>query len=329
MHASQFQNIIDVPEVILSDFIEILWNIVQQQMNADRLNRTPEYWNDVLHPYHIDNTVLTIHGLARLLEDRPTALSSRSWFLERLQQLAIIESDGNKFPNPQLFRDSTLTTDSLNSILGGDHSCYLEPIIGLDLSQYLKSESLKSTVAGIIDKLEHDPQEASNWKILNALVGDLPIYKELEKPFSQITRKINLPDLYKINSRAAFLALEFMSKQVGHIDIDNELQMHLEKQIICLAEILNGYNLEPINNNEEMAKLIEAIFKVSVQANNPKATTTKASELLIKVLRIWPQLSDSHIYSALFKFIQELPTEQLHGFWAVFLHVRALRITHT
>jgi hypothetical protein len=328
MHASQLQNIIDIPELILSDFIEILWNIVRQQMNADRLNRTPEYWNDILHPHHIDNTVLTIHGLTRLLEDRPTALSSRSWFLERLQQLAIIESDGNKFPNPQFLRDSTLTTDSLDSILGGDRGCYLEPIIGSDLSQYIKSESLKSTVAGIIDKLENDPQEASNWTILNALVGDLPIDKELEEPLRKITRQINLANLYKINSTVAFLALEFISAQVGHIDIDNELKMHLEKQIIGLAEILNNCNLKTINNNEEMARLIESIFKVSVQANNPQATTTKASELLVKVVRIWPQLSDGHIYSALFKFIQELPTEQLHGFWTVFLHVRALRTLH-
>jgi hypothetical protein len=329
MHASQLQNIIDIPELILSDFIEILWNIVQQQMNADRLNRTPAYWNDVLHPYRIDNTVLTIHGLVRLLEDRPIALSSRSWFLERLQQLAIIESDGNKLPSPQFFRDSTLTTDSLDSILGGDRGCYLEPIIGSDLSQYIKSESLKSTVAGIIDKLENDPQEASNWTIVNTLVGDLPIYKELEEPLRKITRQINLADLYKINSRAAFLALEFISTQVGHID--NEFRIYLEKQIIGLAEILNNYNLEPIpiNNNEEMARFIESIFKVSVQVNNPQATTTKASELLVKVLRVWPQLSDSHIYSALFKFIQELPAEQLHGFWTVFLHVRALRTTQT
>jgi len=75
-HASKLQNFLDTPSLKLQEFTENLWGSVQSQVNPDRLNRNPEFWNDVLHPHQFDRIVVAVHGLASLLQDKsPEVLS--------------------------------------------------------------------------------------------------------------------------------------------------------------------------------------------------------------------------------------------------------------
>jgi len=230
----------------------------------------------------------------------------------------------HRIPNPQLFRDPMLARDSLRSILGGDRGHCLAPIFGSELAQYLESASLKSIIEGAIQKLESDPTDLTQWSWLNAVVGDLPIYEDLRGSLKQIIAELNIAAWFKLNPDLGLLALDIASNQVNQIG-DEEVQTYLENQLLSLARLLAEQETQDNVDENITAQLIETIFKLSVRPENPYETSQRAADLMIRAVNTWQKLADTHIYEGLFKLIQELPTEQLQGFWKAFLHLRALR----
>ena len=328
-HANKLQNFLDVPNLKLGEFIDILWEFVKSQVNPDRLNRNPELWNDVLHPHRFDPTVLVVHGLASLLQNKSLEVLNRASVIEQIQTFAVKTVEDHRLPNPQLFRDPVLASDSLGSILGGDRGFCLAPFFGSELAQYLESASLKSIIEGAIQNLESDPTDLAQWSWLNAVVGDLPIYEDLRDSFKHIFEEINIAALFKINSDLALKALDIASNQVNHID-DGSVRAHLENQLLSLVRLLAEQEVqenadENVADENVVVQLIETIFKLSIRPESPLETSQSMADLMIRAVNIWQKLADSHIYSGLFKLIQELPTEQLNGFWKAFLHLRALR----
>ncbi len=321
-HASKLQNYLDIPGLKLQEFIENLWEFVQVQVNSDRLNRNPEFWNDVLHPQRFDRIVIAVHGLAFLLQDKPSEVLTQTGVIERIQAFALKTVDEHRVPNPQLFRDPMLAQDSLRSILGGDRGHCLALFFGSELAQHLESASLKAIIAGAIQNLESDPTDLTQWSWLNAVVGDLPIYDDLRDSLKQVVAESNIAIWFKLRSDLGLLALDIASNQIHHIG-DEGVQAHLENQLLSLVRIL-AEDEENINENV-IAQLIETIFRLSIKPGNPFETSKHAADLMIRTVNTWQKLADTHIYTGLFKLIQELPTEQLHGFWQAFLYLRALR----
>ena len=107
------------------------------------------------------------------------------------------------------------------------------------------------------------------------------------------------------------------------------MRAHLENQLLSLVRLLAEQEVqenadENVADENVVVQLIETIFRLSIRADS-RETSQSMADLMIKAVNIWQKLADSHIYSGLFKLIQELPTEQLNGFWKAFLHLRALR----
>jgi len=322
-HASRLQNLLDIPGLKLQEFIDNLWGIVRSQANSDQLNRNLELWHDVLHPHRFDRIVVAVHGLASLLQDKPSEVLSQTGVIERVQAFALKTVDEHRVPNPQLFRDPMLAQDSLRSILGGDRGHCLAPIFGSELAQYLESASLKSIIESAIQNLESDPTDLAQWHWLNAVVGDLPIYEDLRASLKQIITEINIAAWFESNPDLGLLALDIASNQVSYIG-DEEVRVYLENQLLSLVRLLAEEVQDNIDENVT-AQLIETIFRLSVKPENPCETSQHGADLMISAVSTWQKLADTHIYAGLFKLIQELPTEQLHGFWRAFLHLRALR----
>lgn len=322
-HASKLQNLLDIPGLKLQGFIEKLWGSVQSQVNLDKLNRNSEFWNDILHPHRFDQIVVAVHGLASLLQDKPLDVLGQTGVIERIQSFAVQTVEEHCVPNPQLFRDPKLAQDSLKSILGGDRGQCLAPFLGPELAQYLESASLRTIIEGTIQNLESDPTDLNQWSLLNAFVGDLPIYEDLRDSLKQVVVKSNITTWFKLNPELGLLSLNVASAQVNYID-DEKVRAHLENQLLSLMRNLAEDAQENVNENV-CAQLIETIFRLSFKSRNPCEISQHAADLMIRAVNTWPQLADTHIYTGLFKLIQELPTEQLHGFWKAFLHLRALR----
>jgi nucleoside phosphorylase len=323
-HASKLQNYLDIPGLKLQEFIENLWEFVQVQVNSDRLNRNPEFWNDVLHPQRFDRIVIAVHGLAFLLQDKPSEVLTQTGVIERIQAFALKTVDEHRVPNPQLLRDPMLAQDSLRSILGGDRGHCLAPIFGSELAQYLESSSLKTIIEGAIQNLESDPTDLTQWRWLNAVVWDLPIYEDLRDSLKQIIAEINIAEWFKLNPDLGLLALDIASNQVNYIG-DGEVRTYLENQLLALVRLLAEQEAQSNVDENVIAQLIETIFRLSVRPENSYETSQHAADLLVRAANTWQKLADTHLYAGLFKLIQELPIEQLHGFWKAFLHFRALR----
>jgi len=255
-HASKLQNFLDTPSLKLQEFTENLWGSVQSQVNPDRLNRNPEFWNDVLHPHQFDRIVVAVHGLASLLQDKSPEVLSQTGVIERIQAFAVKTVEEHRIPNPQLFRDPMLARDSLRSILGGDRGHCLAPIFGSELAQYLESASLKSIIEGAIQKLESDPTDLTQWSWLNAVVGDLPIYEDLRGSLKQIIAELNIAAWFKLNPDLGLLALDIASNQVNQIG-DEEVQTYLENQLLSLARLLAEQETQDNVDENITAQLIE------------------------------------------------------------------------
>jgi hypothetical protein len=322
-HASKLQNILDFPGLKIQEFIENLWELLQNQVNPEQLNLDSELWNDVLHPSRFDRIVVAVHGLASLLQDQSSEVLIQAGVIERIQSFAVKTVEEHRVPNPQLFRDPMLSRDGLSSILGGDRGNCLAPIIGSDVAQHLQSASLKSIIEGALQKLESDPSDSAQWSWLNAIVGDLPVYEELRGSLKEIILESKISTWFKLNHDLGILALDVASNQSRYMD-DEKVQAHLENQLLSLAKIISEGELNGINENV-LTQLIETIFKLSIKPDDLYKTSQNIANLIIKMVAIWPRLSDTYIYLALFKLIQELPVEQLHGFWKALLHLRALR----
>ena len=323
-HANKLQNLLDIPEINTQEFTENLWQLVQSQVNPDRLNRISEFWNDVLHPHHFDRVVVAVHGLAFLLQDKPLEVINKDGIIERIQTFAVETIEEHYVPNPQLFRDPMLAHDCLSSILGGDRGQCLLPFFGTELAHYLESGSLKSIIEGAIEKLEDDPTDLAQWSLLNAVIGDLPIYEELRDSFKQVILRSNIATWFELNPELGLLALDTMTKQVCYLD-NEEARMHLENQLLSLVKLLAERNEQRAVSKNITAQIMDAIFKLSIKSENSRETSQSMADLIIKVANNWQKFADTYIYDGLFKLLQELPAKQLHGLWNAFLHLRALR----
>ncbi len=244
--------------------------------------------------------------------------------IERIQAFALNTVDEHRVPNPQLFRDPMLAKDNLRSILGGDRGHCLTPIFSAELAQYLESTSLKAIIEGAIQNLESDPTDLTQWKWLNAVVWDLPIYEDLGDSLKQIIAEINIAEWFKLNPDLGLLALDIASNQVNYIG-NEEVRTHLENQVLALVTLLAEQETQDSVDENVIAQLIEAIFRLSVRPGNSYETSQHAVDLLVRAANAWQKLADTHLYAGLFKLIQELPIEQSQGFWKAFLHLRALR----
>ncbi|MFN5863812.1 MAG: hypothetical protein ACK451_17925, partial [Pseudanabaena sp.] len=118
-HTNKLYNLLYNPEVILEEFIQRLEkHSHQRQVSADILDRDPEFWNNVLHPRHLNRMNLIVHGLATILKDRDLAILQAAKIPEKVIDFAVKNLDEKQFLNPELFHDITLAQDSLESFLG-------------------------------------------------------------------------------------------------------------------------------------------------------------------------------------------------------------------
>jgi hypothetical protein len=72
-----------------------------------------------------------------------------------------------------------LTSNVLDSFLGGDLSTVLAPCIGHELSTMLAASSLKSMVKEAIQNLKTNPSQQSEWSKIAVVVANLPMYEDL------------------------------------------------------------------------------------------------------------------------------------------------------
>lgn len=163
--------------------------------------------NDVSYPAHVLLPHLVYHALGRILSRHPAA----SWM--DVPGLAKIRDDLRAFVDGQpkdhllfyLVGDTSLHTDLLASLFGGDRETALEPILGED-SNWFRSEKCKAEVVQLLEKLAATPDNVELWFALHLSLLNAEIYADLKPQCAAIAESVELSRLYDDSPTVALAA---------------------------------------------------------------------------------------------------------------------------
>jgi hypothetical protein len=293
------------------------------------LARDLNYWYDVLHPRRVKRAVFLTHGLASLLSDKNYQELEALGIIDRIGHTAFTDWDKGSdasLPNFHLLRDPTLAHNSVDSLLGGDRSILLSPIIGTEKGEMLSSANLKNLVKEALDGLLKDAGQLELWVLVVAVIESNLIYSDLAQSYKSLLRSVDLASFYNKDPLAARLALQLAGDYALHVG-DESLRQHLEAILLRMVS-LEKTQEEPGDHEDKSrrartaAELLEASLTLSMRPGDTAATSKSFGELFMKMLAIWPQLA-SYYESTISKLLFELPAAQLRGLWPVMLRIRA------
>ncbi|MBE9119516.1 hypothetical protein IQ269_01545 [Tychonema sp. LEGE 07199] len=324
--ASKLYNLLYHPTIPLEEFAQRLENYSKHRpINADFLDRNPEFWNDVLHPRRLSRMALAVHGLAAILAEHNAEVLKAVRVAEKMIAFAVITIEDQQYLTPELINDySTLAQDNLGSFLGGNRSEYLVYIFGQKLGKEIICEDLKAIVENAIDDAFLNPSVSrEKWQLILFLIGDLPIYKDLAEKLSNLLNNLKMVDLYRAEPSTLFYALRVASAHAVNSG-DENLRSKLEQQLVEIAGLINTQEQQELVSHEIANHILESALSLAARANDPRTTSHSLNILLERIVSAWPRFT-SVCANRLSRVVQELPANQLHGGWKIVLLLRALR----
>jgi len=296
-------------------------------MSADILDRNLKFCNDILCPRRLSRMSLVVHGLAVILADYDLELLRTVGVPAKLATFAVKTTEGNQqLVTTELFHgDSSLAQNNLGSLLGGERSDYLIPLLGADLGSQVASNNLKALVEDAIDALLTNPLSKNKWLVICAIILDLPIYKDLTDKLSSLVTNIDIVELYKKEPSTAIFAMIVASDHAVNTGNEN-LRLRLEEDLVQIAKLIN-FSEKIVQVDDEICANVLDVFeialKLAIRPNEPRRTSSSLNMLLEKLFLIGLRLESRRV-NGFFILSQGLPANQLHGCWKTILLLRAL-----
>ncbi len=323
-HASKLYNLLYHPQIKVEEFTQkIEEHSTLRSISADIFDRNPEFWNDVLHPRRLNRIEFVVHGIAAILAEYDAEFLRSGGIIDKMAAFAVKTVEGQQILSPTLIHDcSALAQDNLGSLLGGDRSQYLINILGEHLGHQVASAQLKAIVESALNAIVNDPFSRQNWLLIINLVGDLPIYSDLAETLSNLLNDLDIVELYRAEPSTASFALMLASYQVANSGNEN-LRSKVEQELVTIAGLINSQKQQELVAPEIVNHFLESVLNLPVKANDPHTTSRSLNSLLEKIFLACPHLAN-RLASGLYKVVQELPANQLHGCWKTVLLVRVL-----
>jgi hypothetical protein len=292
---------------------------VRRRTSAEILGRELASWNDVLHPRWQNRTNFLVHAVASIVSSYDSQVIEEVGISKLLVTTAFTGDNESRSPQISLLRDPTLTSNALDSFLGGDLSAVLAPCIGHELSRTLESSSLKSMVKEAIQTLKNDSFQQAEWLKIGVVVGNLPMYEDLAAEFQQVVRQLNFSSLDMNNPSIALLALRVASDQVVHFK-DEAFRLYCESGLL---EIIKAHASKGNRSDTpDIDVFLDFVLELSIRPGDMRATSKAFSKLLQDMFDAWPRLA-TRWRPGLSMLVRELPARQLHGIWPLVLRMRA------
>ncbi|MEW6130305.1 MAG: hypothetical protein AB1757_24935 [Acidobacteriota bacterium] len=321
-HTSRLHNIFHCAAAIPDKLAEG-FKRQDRQMSLEIVNREPLYWNDILHPYRINRTHILVHGLTVLTQGKNSELPDTISVAEVIKRILSGSDEEAKSPLADLFNDSGLRMNALNSYLGGERFGGFSCVIKGEEIEIPSSNTLHEIVRQALENLKENPNQSYEWIKINAIVGDSPIYEDLQDDFMKFLEDINIESIYKVDTATARVALRIAASQLIY-EGKEELRSRFEESLLRLIKF------ELANNSEKALseKLDEVEFSTTDTLNTALMLSSRTSDsqtinkLLSQIIYINPGFADYFAYFSL-KSVLELPVSQLQGLWQVLLTLRA------
>jgi nucleoside phosphorylase len=306
------------PERLVSRFERI-----PLRVEADILHREADYWNDCLHPRFLNRAVFLTHAVASVLG------GNNPQDLERVGAKGVIEkflsADERYEKYLSLIQDPALMMNGAGSFFGGDHAEALSALFEPSDVRGLSSSKIKDAVRQAVEKLASDPQDGASWYAIKLVVGDLPLYPDLQPGLWAVFNGLDLSALVASDRIAVTNAIMVASSQLPYYPND-ELKERLEA---AWLELVRHYSSEWEKNSEseqtrqDVGVLSECALELAVELKEPRATSRSWGRLLMQMLRVAPSIAH-HLGYGMFKRVTEAPASQLHGLFPVLLAIRAM-----
>lgn len=183
-HASMLQNIFRISGAP-QDEMAIIFETRDHLLGSEILDRNLLFWSDVLHPLRVSRSKLIIHGLLKLLYEEGRQFADQIDIIAVIKNYISRDSEEGELPEFYIFNDPALLRDSTESMFGGDRGAYAD-ILGPEIAQQISSLNLKAIVKKAIDALIIDNCQPQEWLKIFAIVGDLPLYEDLNRQFDSL-----------------------------------------------------------------------------------------------------------------------------------------------
>jgi tetratricopeptide (TPR) repeat protein len=274
---------------------------------------------DVLHHSRFSHIVFLTHGVSAILGGHSPEIIGELDLKRRIDTTAFRE-DARTDLIP-LLRDPQLMTNVTGSFLGGDHAEALSPIMGVE-TDGLSSANLQTLISSKLDSLEVD-QNTLEWGTVDLVVGDRPIYPDLSVRLRKFIDSLDFLKLYEQDAVTALQAVRVATNQAVHWD-DDSLRQRLEASLLGLIQLSSKDldSVKKISLDARVGALIDAALKLSIRIDSPQVSSELFSQLLHKMLKVFPSIGD-YLGPGFVNLIFQLHAAELHGMWPFLLTIRA------
>jgi predicted nucleic acid-binding protein len=326
-HASRIHNIFHSVGFSAKDIAE-MFKEHTRQLNAKTMIREPELWDDCLHPHGLNRTLFLTHAVAKMLAGIDSNRLTEVGIGEMLEGEIELDVNGTKIPKLPLLHDSTLASDGLNSILGGDHAEALRSILNDGALEIVSSNKLKEIVKQALDQLV-DHKDNSGWASIILVLGDLPIYPDLREECRVAISNLEIDAEFMSTPGLAHSALMTAANQVRHWG-DEEMRFALRDKIVAAIKMegeaqLNQRDESATSGDERRRRIegfVDAVLKLSIVRGDLSATGRQLADVLGKISEVWPDFS-KRLGPVVSAFLWELPVEVVQSWWPLCLKLRA------
>jgi hypothetical protein len=323
-HASRLHNIFHAAGVSAKDISEMFQQYTRQ-LNAETMIREPDLWDDCLHPHGLNRTLFLTHGIAKMFTGIESTKLADVGIDPMFEEVFLIDVNGTKIPQLPLLHDSSLESDGLSSILGGDHAEALRLMVDDSGLEIVSSNKLHEIVDQALDQLINDKNHSA-WASIITVLGDLPIYSDLREKFRQALGTIEINADFMAEPGLAKIALTTSANQVRHWG-DEEMRESLKARILeaIKFEVEATQREAPTEEDSSRHRIegfVDAALKLSIVRGDLNATGQQLADVLGKISELWPDFPE-RLGPLVTSFLWELPVEVVQSWWPLCLKLRA------
>lgn len=327
-HANKLFTIIRSAGAPASSIFEV-FKRASSKMPPDMFERNCDFEFDVTHPYRLMWEGFLFAGLSYGLGHKLSLIIDK-----RIQNLvsAIItdELDGEPIPKLPLLRDTTLSRNNLKSFLSLDLGKALYSLLKNEDCRKYQSQSLASQLEQALDRISLSSSKPSDWRLVQAIIGDLPPTKNLTNPIKRAIRKTDFVSLYKEDPLFGAMAFSTATSQIINLN-DEKLRCHLRDQLIqiskMLAQMHKNLAKHSRENETDIAKtlkvfLLDSARHLALATQQRDSVSSEFAGISSDIIEAWNECIK--VYRPIIqRMCDELPIDYAKDIWPLLLRLRA------
>ncbi|WP_419783317.1 hypothetical protein [Maridesulfovibrio sp.] len=222
---------------------------------------------DVNDPNFLSLESFTISTLGYALEHCGEGFVTdrvRRWVNERY----CVSNSDIPFPVPNVFKDTHLATNLLESFLGDGHDVAFERLKQKELSEHSRSEHLKVTYVNVLDNLKGGKVH-SNWAALSAITSYGVMYDDLYDRYMEWVLSIDYEEISNADLQLVLIGLAhsvFIATTRKDFETVKALCENLKKIVSCYAD--NETGSETLTFEHYAGLVLEVAWKIALSEDD-------------------------------------------------------------